>query len=153
MSPAATRIVSALGRVRGRSVLLYSAMVGVPLVLLLGVLGMGRDLSAPPSLGGAWRVESGATCGLSQGERFDIVQSGQFVVIRLSARSPLQGRLDGDVLRAAGGTREASAPGCGERELRLELRLMQSATVLEGTGGVEDCSACPPRPIRAVRSL
>ena len=115
MNPAATRIMSALGRVRGRSVLLYGAMVGIPLALLLGVLGVGRDLAAPPSLGGAWRVESGATCGLSQGERFDIVQSGQFVVIRLSARSPLQGRLDGDVLRAAGGTRSAarsSSPRC-----------------------------------------
>jgi hypothetical protein len=153
MSLAANRLRSALGRVRPRSVLLYGAMVGIPLALLLGVLGAGRDLDAPPSLGGAWRVESGATCGLSQGEHFEVVQSGQFVVIRLSERSPLQGRLEGDILRAAGGTREASAPGCGERELRLELRLTQSATVLEGTGGVEDCSACPPRPIRAVRSL
>ena len=77
--------------------------------------------------------------------------SGWAVAARTESDASGTARFDGF---GAGYRRlQASAPGCGERELRLELRLTQSATVLEGTGGVEDCSACPPRPIRAVRSL
>jgi hypothetical protein len=139
-------------RTHARSIAVYALLVGLPLVGLLGVLRKGHDLEAPPPVDGTWWVNVGASCGLSGGERLEIVQSGQYVAVSLADREPLQGRFRDGVLRARGGARESFAPGCSEGQVELVLRLGEDAGRLEGTGGIEGCSACPPRPISAVRA-
>jgi len=139
-------------RVRKGAILLYLVMVGLPVVMMLGLLRHGSRLEAPAAIHGRWLVAEGSTCGLAEGDAFDINQSGRFVVIRLQDRSPLVGHFDDGVLRVSGGSRQASAPGCGENSLNLALRLDSSGSSMAGSGGVEDCPACPPRPIRAIRA-
>jgi hypothetical protein len=131
----------------------YLILVGLPAAGVFGVLGAGRQLEAPPDLAGNWRVDSGATCGLGSGDTFRIVQSGRFVQIEIAGRPPLEGRLDESTLRAAGRVRETSAPGCRNGRLSVRFRLSEDGGRLEGTGGVENCSACPARPISAVQIM
>lgn len=138
-------------RARARSLAVYSILVGLPLLGLLAVLRQGRYLEAPAAVGGTWQVDVGTSCGLTAGDQLEIVQSGQFVAVSLQDREPLQGRFQNGTLTARGGAREAFAPGCSEGQLELVLRLSADASNLEGTGGIDGCSACPPRPIRAVR--
>ncbi len=135
-----------------RSIAVYAFLVGLPVLALLGVLQQGRQLQAPPAVDGFWQIDQGAACGLAAGDRFEIVQSGQYVAVSLEDREPLRGRLNDGVLRARGGARESFAPGCSEGQLELAFRLGPDNGRLTGTGGFEGCSACPPRPIRAVRT-
>lgn len=135
-----------------RTALIYVALVGLPVAGLVAVLQAGKRLEAPPALRGTWRVEEGAACGVRQGDTFEVVQSGQFVVVSLDGRPPMDGRLRDGVLRARGGARSASTPGCGQGQLELALRPGAGARLLEGTGGIVGCSACPPRPFVAVRA-
>ena len=44
-------------RTASRSILLYLALVGLPVVGVLGILHLGQRLTAPVSVGGAWIVE------------------------------------------------------------------------------------------------
>jgi hypothetical protein len=129
----------------------YILLVGVPAAGVFAVLGAGRHLTAPPSLVGRWRVDAGATCGLGTGDTFAIVQSGRFVRIVMEGRPPLEGLFDDMTLRASGGARETSSPGCRTDRLGVRFRVSGDGSRLQGTVGVENCSACPPRPISAVR--
>jgi hypothetical protein len=138
-------------RSRARAVAAYILLVGLPAAGVFAVLGAGRQLEAPPDLAGLWRVDSGATCGMGTGDVFRIVQSGRFVQIEIPERPPLEGRLDESTLRAAGRVRETSAPGCRNGRLNVRFRLSDNGDRLEGTGGVENCTACPARPISAVQ--
>lgn len=140
-------------RSRARAVAAYVFLVGLPAAGVIGVLGAGRQLQAPPDLAGRWRIDAGSTCGLGTGDTFELVQSGRFVRLEIVDRPALEGRLDDLTLRAAGGARDTSSPGCRTGRLTVRFRLSADGHRLEGTGGVEDCSACPPRPIAAVRVL
>jgi hypothetical protein len=140
-------------RSRARSVVAYILLVGLPAAGVLLVLGAGRQLAAPPNVAGEWRVENGATCGLGTGDVFEVVQSGRFIQIEIAGRPPLEGRFDDLTLRASGRVRETSAPGCREGRLSVRFRLTGDGSRLEGTGGVDNCSACPPRPISAVHVM
>jgi hypothetical protein len=138
-------------RSRLRSALAYVFLVGLPAAGVFGVLSAGQQLQAPPDLAGRWRVDVGATCGLGVGDTFEIVQSGRFVQLEIEGRPRLDGHFDDQTLRASGGARETSSPGCMTGRLRVRFRLSDDSTRLQGTAGVDDCSACPQRPISAVR--
>jgi hypothetical protein len=136
---------------RTRAIVAYLLLVGIPLAGVIVLVTSGGQLSAPPDISGAWLVEEGATCGLHTGDVFRVAQSGRFVQVEISGRPVLGGSFDGSLLRAAGGVREASSPGCNEGRLNVRLRVADDGARFEGTGGIEDCSACPPRPISASR--
>ena len=44
----------------GKLILVYGALVGLPLLALTSVLRYGQNLSAPPAVSGSWKVESEA---------------------------------------------------------------------------------------------
>lgn len=135
-----------------RTVLTYLFLVGVPFLGVLAVLHAGQRLEAPPSMAGTWRVVDGETCGLRAGDVFRVVQSGRYVVVALQGRPDLEGTYHGGEMRAVGGARAASAPGCAGGQFEFVVRPVQGVVPrLEGTGGVVGCAGCPPRPIVAVQ--
>lgn len=132
-----------------RTALLYTALVGLPVLGLLGVLHLGQRLEAPPVVGGAWEVTRGGTCGLRLGDPIEIVQSGQFLQVTLRGRPAINGRLRGNELRARGGARATASPGCSAGLFELVVRIERGRLI--GTGGVVGCGACPPRTVVAER--
>lgn len=85
-----------------RSILLYLALVGVPLLGVLGILQIGRGLVPPPAFGGTWRIEpetaeSGAGCALPAGT-MRIEQSGLRARVMLGAGAG-SAEVDGRALR------------------------------------------------------
>lgn len=89
-----------------RTLALYTGLVGIPALGLVAVLNVGRQLHAPPSVGGAWLVGSvsggAGECGtLSRGAAVAVSQSGVYVTVTLGGGDdPLSvaTRLDGDSL-------------------------------------------------------
>lgn len=92
-----------------KPLLVYAALVGLPVAGLAAVLHAGGALQAPPSIAGEWRIE-----GLPQATvpepRFTISQSGTQVRLELFGRE-YRGTLRGDslVVRSDGhaGSRDA----------------------------------------------
>jgi hypothetical protein len=90
-------------------VLLYVFLVGTPLLGLAAILHHGRRLQAPPSIGGAWRVETVAAAGgagdcaaLAPGAVVDVSQSGRYVTVtagRAASTVVAPARLDAGALR------------------------------------------------------
>lgn len=118
---------------------IYVALVGLPIVLLVGLLRAGRALEAPPAVGGKW-AGGGATVRIQQSGRYAEVQLVRPGAPPASLRGRVgQGELvvpvpawpgcpGGDLhLRFGGGDRprvavaslEAGTPECGMGPLPL----------------------------------
>ena len=83
-----------------RSILLYIALVGIPIAGVSAVLRAGRDLKPPTSFGGSWRVEAwpDSVCTQHQLDTLQLVveQSGPSLSIK-TRRGPLfTGQVEGD---------------------------------------------------------
>ena len=131
-----------------KPLLLYLALVGVPVAGLLGILHAGSALQAPPAIGGEWVMDTGAP-GPAPGERLDLTQSGVYVSVLL-AGSRLHGRLRGDTLVAERSAETDGRGGCdprGAAVLRATVREGRMQGVLEPAGGPE----CAPLAFTAVR--
>jgi hypothetical protein len=142
-----------------KSLLIYLVLVGGPLAGLFGILRAGSRLQAPPSVGGAWRMEAppfaaGPDDAYTVAE---ISQSGVHVEVRIDG-SLFDGTVRGDSLVA---TTKARAERRGEpvglcgpaRGITLRARLDRAAepdrmtavfSFPEGTG-------CAPSAVQAVR--
>lgn len=89
-----------------RTLALYAGLVGIPILGLVAVLHAGQRLQAPPSVGGAWRVESvdggAGECGpLARGAVLAVSQSGVYVTLAIGGEGDIVSiatRLDGDSL-------------------------------------------------------
>jgi hypothetical protein len=125
----------------------YLALVGLPFVGLLGVLRMGRDMTAPMAVHGTYTVAAvGGTGGpclrdLLADSTLAITQSGGRIEIRLGARAVrLHGHLTGDRLAASGELPATGACPAGEpvrleglatrvvRQIRLDAQLRAECT-------------------------
>lgn len=136
-----------------RRFIAYFCLVVAPLCGIAAILHFGRDLSAPLSVNGSWRLEgdfsrlAGKPCGNSLSGPLDISQSGTHLTLGFagSRRPATTGRLAGNRLTAtvcqdAGGALLAatiSGTGAGRR--------------LEGSFTLSDCTGCEPLPFQAVR--
>jgi hypothetical protein len=143
--------------------------VALPLLGLVGILRSGRSLTAPLSVDGAWKIESGAShlsaspCGnfLSSvsSAPLSISQSGRSLVVTLSGAKFTTGTLDGKTIKAQfsgtdrRGEDKSGAAACGDGGLNLTATLDPQAEprTLSGTLSVEGCSSCAPVEFRAVR--
>jgi hypothetical protein len=146
-------------------VLAYVFLVALPVLGLVGILKRGRSLSAPFSVDGVWKIESGnlpaSPCGnfLSSvsSAPLSISQSGKSLVVTLSGGTKTaSGTLEGKTIKAqftgASGTSECST-GAGALTLTATLDPMAEPRTLSGTLSVEGCasSSCAPMEFRAVR--
>lgn len=134
-----------------RSLLLYLALVGLPLAGLFGILRAGSRLEAPPAVGGAWRVEAPASPADSV---LEVSQSGVHAVVRHGGVR-MRGEVRGDSLFAAAGHTWHTPPAavCGPafgRELRARVDRAAEPDRMEGTVIVPGKPECPAAMISAV---
>jgi len=149
-------------------VLAYLVLVALPVLGLVGVLRSGRNLVAPESVGGSWKIQADSTklaalpCGvpLATGSDagFTISQSGKNFTMNFtnSPMSVSSGEIQelsvkATILPSAGW---AKTPGCGNgRALSLIATLDPKASPpsLAGTLSVNDCPTCVSVDFRAVQ--
>jgi len=144
--------------------------VGLPLLGLVGILRSGRSLTAPFSVDGAWKIESGSgrlpasPCSnlLSSVSNtpLSISQSGRILVVTLGGgMKTTTGTLDGKTLKAqfAGADRsgadQSGAAVCGDGSLTLTATLdpLAQPRTLSGTVAVNGCGSCAPLEFHAVK--
>jgi hypothetical protein len=142
---------------RTKHVLLYIAFVGIPVLSLVAVLHAGRDLGAPPSIGGRWKVNCGAqlaaaiACSPVQDEdpiTLRIGQSGTHLRMELhdKGNTLLDGQLEGDSVTA-----QANPPH-GQPAPLLVHAVIDPGSQPKTLVGTVDVTRCPSQvQFRAVR--
>jgi hypothetical protein len=139
--------------------------VGLPLLGLVGILRSGRSLTAPFSVDGAWKIESGASrlpaspCGnfLSSVSNapLSISQSGKSLVVTFSGGTKTTtGTLDGKTIKAQfTGADKSGAAACGDGALTFAATLdpLAEPRTLSGTLFIEGCGSCTPLEFHGVR--
>lgn len=134
-------------------VLAYIFLVGVPVLALVGILKSGRQLAAPPSVDGSWKIEARGAGPASACNSFlssavnsplSISQSGASLVVGINGGDKTtMGKLEGKTIKAQfAGTDDA--PNCADRNLTLTATLDPQADprTLQGTLSVANCPAC-----------
>ena len=140
-----------------RSLLVYVVFVGLPLLILLGLLEAGKGLVPPPSIGGRWRLQDSLVgelgrC-LGSDPELDVEQSGVRAQVRIAPAGvvvPIE-LADGSI---AGSSRRLSEDACGNGTLTLHAELPGEEPipgVMTGTLALTDCDACAPAQFRATR--
>jgi len=132
----------------------YVLFVGIPLLILIGTLRAGADLSALPAVSGDWTVEpapnkcAGPLANASQ-PALSIYQTGSNLLIAFNdpRKTTLAGKLEDGSVTAVSAT-------TGGRALRLEAAVSGEPghRSLQGRLSFDGSSACAPVPFRAVKS-
>lgn len=145
--------------------LIYLALVGVPLLALFAILKTGGGIAANPSVAGDWNVAAdfsslgAAPCGpllaTVHQPAFSITQSGREMTLTLnnSYKTVLAARVSGSRLITNGPTIRAGA-GCPDPQairISAEISGEREARSLEGTANVAGCADCKPMTFRATR--
>ena len=143
----------------------YVLLVALPVVGLAGVLRSGRNLSAPMSVGGLWKISAnsdqfaGLPCGkilLAQNAAFTISQSGRAFTLNVpnAGWTASSGAVEGTTINAtlipAVAAKEA---GCGDHSLSLTAIVDTKANPrsLLGVLRVQDCPGCAAIEFRGIR--
>jgi hypothetical protein len=144
----------------------YIVLVGLPLAGLAGVLRSGRNLAAPISVDGAWKVEADAThltnlsCASSLGFLANasllISQSGKSLVVSYAhAKSTNAGSIDGRNLKAElVPLPDSVTAGCGSEKTVILTAIVDPKTEprsLTGSLSIPGCPSCAPVEFRATR--
>ncbi len=144
----------------------YLLLVALPVVGLAGVLRSGRNLSAPISVGGTWKINTspdqlaGIPCGkslLAPNSAFTVSQSGRAFTLNSpnSAWSAATGTVAGNTISATliPSALAARENGCGDHSLSLTATVDTKASPrsLQGTLRVQDCPVCAAVDFRGIR--
>jgi hypothetical protein len=140
----------------------YLLMVGVPLLLLLGVLQRGRGLSAPSSVDGSWRLEvdgsPGSTSPCEQtldaldGSVIEITQSGNYLDALAGngeETTALRGREEGTSLWLESVRRQDSVLNGEMLRLTGEVMNVSGSRIIRGTVLMPRQVDCAPRGFQA----
>jgi hypothetical protein len=149
---------------RSKLIVAYVCLVGIPLAAVVAILWLGRQLVAPLSVAGSWKVEAdfsalGSDPCMAPLTAFrqpflDVSQSGGDLTVRLGnpQKTILPGIVRGRKLRI--GAASAEARDCRD-PLSLELQATVDGSadrrILSGTLGIVGCTICTAVPFRAVR--
>ena len=150
---------------RGRLIVAYLVLVGVPLLALLGILRSGERLVPPASVRGSWNVEADfgalanpACRGLLSSVKqpfLSISQSGPSLALTLNnpQRTTLTGTIRNGSVSTGPGTVSAADRCVDPRTLRVVAEVAKQAgqRVLTGTLSLMDCVECAPIPFRATQ--
>ncbi len=147
-------------------ILAYVLLVALPLFGLAGILRSGRNLSAPMSVGGLWKISANPDqlaafpCGkslLAPNAAFTISQSGKAFTLNLpnSALSSTSGSIEGNTISATliPSTVAAKETGCGDHSIALTATVDTKASprTLQGTLRVQNCPGCAAIEFRGIR--
>jgi hypothetical protein len=155
-----------MSRTNRNFVIAYVLLVGLPLLGLLGILKVGRTLTAPRSLAGLWRIEkinraSSLPCANAAVAAKDawvrVSQSGKQLVFTLEAlpRMSALGVLEGQTVRASlqPSVLDVSATCAEGRSLTLTATVGsdRESDILAGAVSVDGCASCEAMEFRAIR--
>lgn len=146
-------------------IIAYIALVGLPILGLVGILRSGRGIAAPVSVDGSWTLQADAArlaalpCGKSLAGAdvaMQISQSGGSFTVSLGSgpKSVSSGVLVGNTLKASVVPSAADESDCSRgRELALLATIDPKANPrsLTGTISSTDCPECAPVEFHAVR--
>ncbi len=150
-----------------KAVLLYIALVALPLLGILGILQLGDGLNAPPDLAGRWTLRAVSAPELEQGctllpleadsLSMHISQSGQYLRLRFEGaeETVLRGTWRDGVLVVeheitAGASAEGACDEATTATLRARLDQEAGRAKLRGVW-TTSCDACPELNFQAVR--
>jgi hypothetical protein len=144
-----------------RHILSYLALVGIPLLGLLGVLKLGERLAAPAAVHGAYTLtlpapREACLAGLFPRDepRVVVAQSGPIVQVRLggAAGLELRGHTDAGALRASGPLPHRRPAGCTADSVGFTGTVTRTpeAWLLAGSLRLVPCDACSPASIAGV---
>jgi hypothetical protein len=131
-----------------KAILLYLVLVGVPILVVLGILQLGRGLTAPIAVAGTWSIEktsqiaNDGSCGAlpisSDGPALTITQSGSHVQLMFNDkdRTTLAGELHEKTISTATNTSDQGADA-----IRLEATVDRQIepTSLQGVLSFAHC--------------
>jgi hypothetical protein len=149
-------------------IIAYIFLVGLPVVGLVGVLKTGRNLSAPVSVDGVWKLQADPAllaalpCGKTLADTPDaalsISQSGRNFLLTLpnGPKSTSSGAISGTTLNASlvPSAPWSNEPNCGSgREFSLVAKIDPKADPRSMVGqlSLNGCPTCTPVEFRAVR--
>jgi len=144
---------------KGKLVVTYVFLVGLPLLVLIAVLDIGRDLRAPIAIGGAWNVEADlqalptpCTASLTQSAPsvLTILQSGKYLALTLD-RMEGSGRVEESTVTAVVSQPGGAPCGTGKNGVYLHANLDRSYDLMSGVISVNGCLDCARIPFRATR--
>lgn len=142
----------------------YVLLVALPLFGLAGVLRAGRQLAAPVSVAGVWKITNSDQLAANPCAKvlgtpnaaFTISQSGR--MFTLSVPNPgtpaSSGTIDGTAINAnLTSASSAKDPACSVQLLLLSASVDTETTPrsIEGVLHVETCPSCKPVEFRAIR--
>jgi hypothetical protein len=134
----------------------YVLMVGLPLVLLVGVLHQGRTLQAPVAVEGTWEfalngsAATGASCDPLlrdvSGFAMSVSQSGSYLTATMvdSGRRVLRGRSDGSVFWLESVRLNGPSPNSNLLRLTGTVRDAQGGKLIRGALLMPRSVDCPP---------
>jgi hypothetical protein len=136
-------------------IIAYIFLVGLPLLGLAGILKSGRNLSAPISVDGNWKLETAAKrvatlpCGnflnSVSNNPLSISQSGTGLIIGINGgSSTATGVLEGETIKASFARANSTQAECTDRTLTLSAMLESKLDprTMSGTLTVEGCTSC-----------
>jgi hypothetical protein len=160
--------MSGMSRASRNFIIAYILLVGLPLLGLVGILKAGRQVSAPISVTGEWKLDVQAIDPLStrcgrllasfQNASITISQSGKALVVssNISATTTGQGVIEEGTVRGVIplGDVAASDQGCGNSTavtFVANLELHAQPRQITGSIALDNCPSCKPVTFRAVR--
>jgi hypothetical protein len=139
----------------------YVALVGIPILALIGILDAGHDLRAPVSVSGAWDLQAdwgpltSAPCAVlwadsSEQRVLEVSQSGKYLTLSidpLTGSGTIEnGRLTAEALRPM----KPVSCQSGENSVNFKASF-ESSDAMNGSLRVNGCASCSGIPFRAVR--
>jgi len=132
---------------------MYIVLVGIPVVLLIGVLRMGERIPPPPYVGGIWRLEMDAVGEDSCAPPgvVEVIQSG--TVLELHVDEPIEMRADARLNKGILHSLpfEGESPCSGVWALEAHRRLSPGSDRLVGRWIPAGCESCPSPGFEASR--
>lgn len=146
-------------------ILAYILLVALPVFGLVGILRSGRNLAAPMSLSGTWKISadldqlSASPCTklfAGANTAFSISQSGTMFVLNFpnSGMPSVSGKIDGSTITAdLASASAAKDPACSLQPVSLTASVDDKTTPhsMRGVVRVQNCSSCGPVEFRAIR--
>ena len=152
---------AANGMEKKRLAIAYASLVGVPLLGLIGILEVGREVRAPIGLSGIWDVQADlrplapgqcAPLAASGQPVLTISQSGRHLAVALN-RMQGSGSVEDSTVNAVMSAGDGSCGAVQEYRVYLQANVERSAADERMTGiiGVSGCVDCTEVYFRAIR--
>jgi hypothetical protein len=134
-----------------KKVLLYLILVGIPVLAVLGILQLGRGLTAPIAVAGTWNIEKNSplttvsTCGAlpisSDKPALTIIQAGSHLQLRFNDKdsTTLTGELHEQTISTT------TTPSQSQPAIRLEAGVNRQPEP-DSMQGVLTFTQCPSQP-------